>query len=707
MTQIPAPGSRQQPPLRIGLVGAGRMGLQHAKAIGRTSTSAILVGVAEPALEAAAEFRRAFPQVATFDSLGAMLATAELDAVHIVTPPATHEALAAAALEAGCHAYVEKPVAETAAGADRLLALAAARGRILCPGHQLLFERPTVVAAELFPALGRLVHLESYFAFRPVRHRPDGRAPLRTDLQLLDILPHPVYLLVRFLELATSGETDLAAIELGERGSVHALVRRGGVTGSLVVTLEGRPVESFVRLVGTNGTVEADFVRGTTLRLIGPGTSGIDKVLAPYRAASQLAGGTTRALAGRLRRGDRSYPGLREIFEAFYRAIRSGGPPPISHESIRLTTRICERIALEIGRRTAMTPVGPAAGAAGVVLVTGGTGFLGQAVVRALSSWGVPVRALGRREPAPWDRVTGVDYRAADMGEPLPPALLDGVRTVMHCAAETAGGWSQHQRNSIDATEHLLRAAAAAGVRELVHVSSIAVLSAGGRGPISEDTPLDPNPRRLGPYVWGKLESERLARRLGQELGVAVKIVRPGAIVDHADFDPPGRLGRRLGGLFVAVGSPSHRLGTVELGLTASMLGWMARHFDQVPAVLNLLQPELPEKRELVGRLRRANPGLRVVWLPTFLLHPLSWAALLAQRVLRRGSTAISLARVFGTHQYDTGRIRALADVVATEGAAGPTAEPTHPGPSPRAGLGAQQLAIHTDQVDADRIPGM
>jgi len=152
--------------------------------------------------------------------------------------------------------------------------------------------------------------------------------------------------------------------------------------------------------------------------------------------------------------------------------------------------------------------------------------------------------------------------------------------------------------------------------------------------------------------------------------------------VDYADFDPPGRLGRRLGGLFVAVGSPSQRLGTVELALTASVLGWMARHFDDAPAVLNLVQPELPTKRELVARLRRANPGLRVVWLPTFLLHPLSWAALLAQKALRPSNPAINLARIFGVQPYDTGRVRALVESLAAEDPAGPASEET--GPAPR-----------------------
>jgi hypothetical protein len=62
--------------------------------------------------------------------------------------------------------------------------------------------------------------------------------------------------------------------------------------------------------------------------------------------------------------------------------------------------------------------------------------------------------------------------------------------------------------------------------------------------------------------VWGEDESERLAAALGKESHLDVKIVRPGAIIDHSAFDPPGRLGKRLGGSFIAVGSPGHRLAT-------------------------------------------------------------------------------------------------------------------------------------------------
>jgi nucleoside-diphosphate-sugar epimerase len=172
---------------------------------------------------------------------------------------------------------------------------------------------------------------------------------------------------------------------------------------------------------------------------------------------------------------------------------------------------------------------------------------------------------------------------------------------------------------------------------------------------------LEADARARGPYVWGKVESERLAVRLAEELGIEVKIVRPGAIIDQSAFDPPGRLGRRIGNFFVAVGSPSDRLGTVERGFAASALAWIVEHFEEAPAAINLLSPELPEKRELVAALRRINPGMRVFWLPRPALAVISRCAVLAQRVLRPGSVPVDVAKVFAVDRFDTAAIRQLA----------------------------------------------
>ncbi len=656
-------------PLRVGVLGAGQMARQHVRAISRLPRLATVVAVVDPDVAAIDAIRQLQPNVAGFASLHELLRAQSVDLVHICTPPHTHEALTEQALEAGCHVYVEKPFVETRAAAARLAGLADSKGLKICPGHQLLYEPPTRRVLELLPALGHLTHVESYFSFRAIKHNPSGRALLRDDLQLLDILPHPVYLLLDFLERAGEGTTELVAVEIGPRGTVHALVRRGPLTGNLVVTLDGRPVESYLRLVGTNGSIHADYVRSTVQRNLGPGSSGIDKLVSPYRLAWQLLTGTTAAMGKRFLKRQQSYPGLAEIFGAFYEAVRGNRDSPISRSNLIETVSICERIAESL---TASYPAVGDSAAQGqrdaAVVVTGGTGFLGREVVRALLDGGDHVRVVARRTPPDWEKIPHVEYVVADISQPIGPEVFGGAKGVIHCAAETAGGWEQHERNSVGATEQVLSAAAAAGVRNVIHVSSISVLALPARGKkLSEDTAFAADARTGGPYAWGKIESERLAISRSQQLGIDLRIVRPSALVDYRNFDPPGLLGKRIGNIFVAVGMPGQQLGVVDVVFSAQTLAWMVRHFDESPAVLNLFEPELPTKKELLARLRRTNPDLTIVWLPPVILLPLSWFAIALQKVRRPRAPAVNVAKIFARLKYDTSRIAALAPSIRGE----------------------------------------
>jgi predicted dehydrogenase/nucleoside-diphosphate-sugar epimerase len=656
------------------------MARQHVNALRRCRRPVRLVGVADPDTGSRDRLLEEAPTGAAFSTPGELFEAVEADAVHICTPPDTHADLALRALDAGCHAYVEKPFAETVEDAHRVLDAATTRKLCVCPGHQLLFERPSKETAALLSALGDLVQVESFFSFRPVKTRAGGRLGLSPDQQLLDILPHPVYVLLRFLELGCpDGEAKLSTIEIGPAGTVQALVRRGNLTGNLLVTLEGRPVDSHLRVVGCNGTVLADYVRGTTIRAIGPGASGIDKALEPYRQARQLMGRTTRALTKRVMGGERSYPGLVEIFDAFHVCAETGGEPPVSHDNILQTVEICEEVTRSLGR-TAPHAVGAAPGlpvgeeAGTLIAVTGGTGFLGRRLVQELLRRpGVRVRVLARRHPAPWEVIPGVEYVCADLARDSLQGAMSGVDVVVHCAAATTGGWDAHQSGSLDATERLLQAASKANVQRVVHVSSLAVLSKLHGGElVNEETPLAPDSRQSGPYIWGKLESERLAARLAEELGLGLKIVRPGPLLDYGVFDPPGRLGKRVGNLFVAVGSPGHTLGVVDVGFAANAITRLVLDPGASPDVLNLLEPRLPTKRELVDRLKQRNPGLRVVWLPMPVLRPLSWFAIGVQKVLRRGQPPIDIAKVFYEPRFDLRLVREVAAALAaTEGESG------------------------------------
>jgi predicted dehydrogenase/nucleoside-diphosphate-sugar epimerase len=657
----------QRETLRVGIIGAGQMARQHARAIGRLS-NATVSAVVDPDPSALEEMRRIQPGAVGFASLADLLRAETVDVVHICTPPQTHELLTEQVLDAGCHLYVEKPFVETQAAATRLAAIAQRNALKICAGHQLLFEPPTLRALELLPALGELTHVESYFSFRAMKHSPNGRAPLRDDLQLLDILPHPVYLLLDFLERATEGATKLVSVEIGPRGTVHALIRRGTLTGTLVVTLEGRPVESYLRLVGTNGSINADYVRSTVQRNLGPGSSGIDKLVSPYRLAWQLLTGTTAAMGKRFLKRQRSYPGLAEIFGAFYDAIRNDGPSPVTRSNLIETVAICEQIGESLRAAYPAPPMLVSRVRRAPVVVTGGTGFLGREVARALLAAGDEVRVVARRTPPEWEKIPGVTYVVADISQPIAPEVMAGAQAIIHCAAETAGGWDQHQKNSVNATEEVLQAAARANVKRVIHVSSISVLAVPARGErLSDDGALEPNPRTGGPYAWGKIESERLAVMRCKELGIDLRVVRPSALVDYRQFDPPGLLGKRIGNIFVAVGMPNHQLGVVDVVFSAQTLAWMVRHFDEAPPFLNLFEPELPTKRELLVRLGHTNPDLTFVWLLPAFLVPLSWFAVALQKAVRPRNPAINVAKIFGRLRYDTSRIAGIAPAIRAE----------------------------------------
>jgi predicted dehydrogenase/nucleoside-diphosphate-sugar epimerase len=643
------------------------MARQHARAIGRLDNAAVHA-VADQDPTALQEICRMHPDAKGFASIEELLLSKTVDVVHVCTPPQSHESLTEQVLNAGLHAYVEKPFVETHSAALRLTKLAEAKGLKLCPGHQLLYEPPTLRALQLLPALGELTHVESYFSFRAMKHSPTGRAPLRDDLQLLDILPHPVYLLLDFLERAAPGNSRLVSVEIGPRGTVHALVRRGSLTASLVVTLEGRPVESYLRVVGTNGSIHADYVRSTVQRSLGPGASGIDKLLAPYRLSGQLLSGTTAAMGRRFLKRQTSYPGLAEIFAAFYDSIISHRPSPVSTTNLLETVSICEQIAGSLRAAYPETSVSKLPARVAPILVTGGTGILGKEVVRVLVEGGEDVRVVARRTPPEWEKIPGVAYVVADLSRPIPPDVMAGAHTLVHCAAETAGRWEQHQRNSVDATEEVLRAASSAKVKRIIHVSSISVLAIPARGDrLRDDGAIESNSRSGGPNAWGKIESERLMMVRCKELGIELRVLRPSAIIDYRQFDPPGLLGRRIGNIFVAVGMPGHQLGVVDVVFAAQTIAWTIHHFDKVPLVLNLFEPTLPTKRELLVRLKRSNPDLSIVWLLPVAVHPLSWVAVGLQKLLRPRRPALNPAQVFARLQYDTSGISRLAPEIRAE----------------------------------------
>jgi len=614
-------------PLRIAFIGAGQMAGHHLNALRRVSTAFTVVGVHDVRGAAAQAFARRAATRA-YATVTDVLKQAKPDLAHICTPAGTHFEPARQALLAGAHVYVEKPFVETGEQAETLLELARVRGLLVCAGHQLIRD----------PAFGRLMRgaddlspvtlVDSSFTFRPPRLNPyRSPAPARALAeQLLDVLPHPLYSLVAALEaFAPVG----AALEIesvtATPTDLHALVRAGEVTGRLAISLRARPIVSTLTVAGAHGSLTADFIRGIVVGAANEGTSPVEKILNPFVEAAQLARRSAASLTARLIRGA-DYPGLAQLLGDFYAAAAARDHSPLSVEHLRRVTIVYERLATHV--RGVVAPVtvpallpSAAATAGPVAVLTGAAGFLGRAISRELARRGFRVRGIGRSERPDDPHVH--EWVRADLAEEVPAGALAGAAVVVHAAAETAGGFEAHERNSVGATRQLLRAMTAARVRRLVYVSSISVL----RPPRTlwerqtEQTPLADHAERLGPYTWGKCAAEQLVVAAQQRQEIEARIIRPAALIDWENIELPGLVGRRLFGAWhLGLGRPGLPIAVCEVGRAGAAVAWCAEQFAAAPPVANLLDPTIRTRGQLLTRFRDHGWRGSMLWVPISLL---------------------------------------------------------------------------------------
>src|SRR5262245_4419884 len=176
------------------------------------------------------------------------------------------------------------------------------------------------------------------------------------------------------------------------------------------------------------------------------------------------------------------------------------------------------------------------------IAVTGATGFLGRYVADALLRRGARVIGVVRNpERVPALAARGVEMRRADLGsrEALARGFAGAAAIVSNAALFSlrTRNVAAHDAANIRGTENVFRAAADAGVRRLVHVSSVAVYA--GRGDnTAEDAPrlTAESPRTFSnTYALSKAISEERAWALAREHGIALTCVRPCAI--YGAFD--------------------------------------------------------------------------------------------------------------------------------------------------------------------------
>jgi predicted dehydrogenase len=243
--------------LRIGIAGAGHFGRYHALKVA-ASDRATLTGLYDPDLERAKTvgWEAGAPDMALPDLIAAS------DALIVAAPADAHHDIAAAALRAGRHVLVEKPIAATLEQADDLARLAAARSLVLQVGH---LERFSAAYGALVGRMGAPLYIE---ATRIAPFKPRG-----TDVSvILDLMIHDLDLVLALVDSPIESVDAVgAAVASAHEDIANARIRfASGAVATITASRISARTERRMRVFCQDGYMAADFAN-RRLTVIGRG----------------------------------------------------------------------------------------------------------------------------------------------------------------------------------------------------------------------------------------------------------------------------------------------------------------------------------------------------------------------------------------------------------------------------------------------------
>lgn len=289
----------------------------------------------------------------------------------------------------------------------------------------------------------------------------------------------------------------------------------------------------------------------------------------------------------------------------------------------------------------------------GRVLVTGANGFVGRPLCRSLAAAGYSVRGTTRASAHTVD--ADEFYAVGDIGPNTNwTGALRDVDIVVHLAAQvhvmeesSEGLLAKFRSVNVAGTERLARAAATAGVRRIVYVSSVKVNGESTKGkPFKEADP--PEPR--GPYAISKWEAEQRLCQISKETGIEVVILRPPLVYGpevKANFLSLMKLVDR--GLPLPLGSVDNRRSLLYVGnLTGAITACIA-HPEAAGKTFLLSDGEDVSTSCLIRRLAWSlGKRARLVPFPPALMRAMGHIS---------GRSA-AVERILGSLEVDSSKIR-------------------------------------------------
>lgn len=537
--------SASTPAIRIGIIGAGYIATWHADAI-KASPEAELVAICDVSA-ATAEAMATGYGVTAFSSVEDLIASETCDAVHILTPPHLHHPIALQCIEAGLHVLVEKPVAESLAETQDMVAAAKAHGVRFHAGHNFL-GIPAYTRLKRARDAGRLgrvsaVEVNWNFPLAPLRSGPYGLWLLR-DAQnlLLELGPHPFSLATDLL-----GPLEVQHLELSQPitlpgGAIRhqawrILARANDVSVTINLSLVETHDDRSITVRGSSGVARLDYAADA---LVISSDNAADLVVNPFLKQLSLAGQHLREAvvnAGRqlVSLNQKSPYGLsfRGMVDAVWGAARQGRDGDARFDGAA-ATMVMGAINDALALMPKPVEATPAKGTPKPrVMVIGGTGFIGRNLTRALVAKGHDVRVLSRGKHGPFadiaDHVETVAVSLRDRDALV--QSMQGIDAVFNLAKSMDTTWEAALENDVGTAVRIAEAAQEAGVKRLIYTGTIASYDMSDPAQtITEDTDFgDMEDRNL--YARSKAECEARLMAMHRDQGLPLVIARPGIVI--------------------------------------------------------------------------------------------------------------------------------------------------------------------------------
>lgn len=355
--------------LKAAVVGCGAIADGHVEQIQKLGASVVAVCDRERLMAEQLAVRFGIPGI--YNDYERMLSETTPDVVHITTPPQSHLELAVKALDAGCHAYVEKPVTVTGAEAERLIAHARHTRRKITVGHIYQFDPPALALRRMAAAgvFGDITHVESHFGYN--LSGTFGKAIMSNPHHWVHTLPGNIpqnnisHAVSKVVEYLSADDITVQATgwrpqgpEYGDSrddliGELRVLLRAGDRSGYVTFSTRTRPIIHAARVYGTRNSAHANFVARTVTLERAPRLPTVFGRILPafgHSWAHFREGGRNLY---RFARADFHFlSGMHELIRRFYRAIIDDADVPIPYDEILGVSRVMDDVFAQVDGAT-------------------------------------------------------------------------------------------------------------------------------------------------------------------------------------------------------------------------------------------------------------------------------------------------------------------------------------------------------------------